>query len=663
MSQQLISFVFLFFSLQCVATFADAASVAVPNYAANSSTDDTNEAKSLCRPNLWQFNLQIPTALEPNELVGLTGESKALGAWKLERSLALNRINAQEWSTSVVLQLCTPVKYRYFIYTQDMNGKKQIRRWETQLQPRQLDAFSSMSLHVNDRFGEVKTSGCAAAGQVKRGWLSNEYIIQLQFEREKLFQVYDIEKFDPDNVYIKVVPVKNADLETALDLGEQGINVEVVKMQYALSQLQPQKSLGISYKRGDVVIFHITAPQLTDVAYALVFHNAEEQPIGKAIITSSQLMGSEGVLVLNVTEPSRTAATTIAQLTLPYLIVKPFTDITLDFRTTFAHYWPKSWPNLHVGHRGNGKSYIAEPPAERENTIASFISAYEHHADMVEFDVHLTADGVPVIYHDFGLRTAPKGKNITKDSQLEYVLIKDVSYEMLKDLRVFAIINQKIVEYPSHNAESRIEHRLFPTLLDLLEGLPKTLGMDVEIKWPQLRKGGSPEAAQTIDKNYFVDRVLNTVITNGLGRPLIFSSFDADICTMLRFKQNLFPVMFLTMGETKKWEQLMDLRTRSVEQAINNAQAFELAGTAPHAEDFLDRKVGVELIQKARNLGQIVVAWGDDCNSKERVEFFRDIGATATCYDRSDLYMPADKQTAFFNSTILQEKFEEQCNL
>jgi glycerophosphoryl diester phosphodiesterase len=37
----------------------------------------------------------------------------------------------------------------------------------------------------------------------------------------------------------------------------------------------------------------------------------------------------------------------------------------------------------------------------RENTVHSFIEAGKNGADMIELDVHLTADKIPVIYHDF----------------------------------------------------------------------------------------------------------------------------------------------------------------------------------------------------------------------------------------------------------------------
>ena len=46
-----------------------------------------------------------------------------------------------------------------------------------------------------------------------------------------------------------------------------------------------------------------------------------------------------------------------------------------------------------IGHRGASGSFP-------ENTILAFQQALQHGADSVEFDVRLTADGVPVVIHD-----------------------------------------------------------------------------------------------------------------------------------------------------------------------------------------------------------------------------------------------------------------------
>lgn len=59
---------------------------------------------------------------------------------------------------------------------------------------------------------------------------------------------------------------------------------------------------------------------------------------------------------------------------------------------TFPQHWPKQRP-LIFAHRGASR-------AAPQNTLAAFRRAVEMGADGVELDVHLSADGVPVVIHD-----------------------------------------------------------------------------------------------------------------------------------------------------------------------------------------------------------------------------------------------------------------------
>ncbi len=71
-----------------------------------------------------------------------------------------------------------------------------------------------------------------------------------------------------------------------------------------------------------------------------------------------------------------------------------------------------------------------------ENTIASLKDAASHGADMVEFDVHLSKDLVPVIYHNFELMTSVEAKRGGKDRLLVKMPLKDLTLEQLQSLKV-----------------------------------------------------------------------------------------------------------------------------------------------------------------------------------------------------------------------------------
>lgn len=74
----------------------------------------------------------------------------------------------------------------------------------------------------------------------------------------------------------------------------------------------------------------------------------------------------------------------------------------------------------------------------RENTIASLKEAANKGADFVEFDVQLTKDLVPVIYHDFEISVATKSKTdiLAEDVVTIKFPLKSFSFEQLHKLKV-----------------------------------------------------------------------------------------------------------------------------------------------------------------------------------------------------------------------------------
>lgn len=99
-----------------------------------------------------------------------------------------------------------------------------------------------------------------------------------------------------------------------------------------------------------------------------------------------------------------------------------------------------------VGHRGAA----ALAP---ENTLPSFVKAYECGATAIEFDVRLTRDDVPVIFHDESL------KRLTGVE----ARVRDLSFEELRELKVLG--------------EAQV-----PTLEEVLEFASGRLAVDVELK-------------------------------------------------------------------------------------------------------------------------------------------------------------------------------------
>lgn len=133
------------------------------------------------------------------------------------------------------------------------------------------------------------------------------------------------------------------------------------------------------------------------------------------------------------------------------------------------------------------------------------------------------------------------------------------------------------------------EHQPFPQLSDVLEVIDPHVGFNIEVKWSQKLADGTMEEEfeHVIDRNLYVDCILDVVLRKAAGRHIVFSCFDPDICTMLRFKQNLYPVMFLTLGVTTKYKKFLDPRGNTIEAAVCNSLTMELLGIVAHTEDLL----------------------------------------------------------------------------
>ncbi|XP_055902997.1 glycerophosphocholine phosphodiesterase GPCPD1-like isoform X2 [Eupeodes corollae] len=599
-----------------------------------------------CLPSPRTFTVQLDAILAPDEYVGLTGDSFELGAWDPLRSVQLSEVAANIWTG--IVNLCSPgkVQYRYFVYSLDSLGHIQIKRWESYVEPRNIRTCNHGCMRM-DQFGKIEDQQ-----QISRGWLTNETVIQLKF----LNRVFSFEGQTPEKMYLKIVPVEEG--AVLPNYNESLSNVEAVNMKYGRSVLERQSDLGVMYEGGDIVVFQLTISGGQDNdTYALVLHSEDREPLGHALISAASMPEDDGYINLKIVSPDGSAD--VASAELPYVIIRPLHGGKLNFRTSYAHTWQPQWENLLVGHCGAGLSFIPNGAPVPENTIASYKQAYASNVDMIELDVHLTKDYVPVVYHDFEIYTAPIGAEPKSKEDLTKIFLKDITYNELKEVRIFSVAGGKIKEYPSHNSEEREDYRLFPTLEQVFQQLPLGLAINVEIKWPQLLFDGSLEADQMLDKNLFVDLILLTALRNGCGRMIIFSCFDADVCTMVRMKQNIFPVIFLTLGCTDKWPAYADPRCKDIETASSNCQAFQLIGVAVHAEDILRDP---SMTRLATDLGQKVFLWGDDINSFERVQLFEAAGVTANIFDRADLIVPKDKTNNIFRTAETIEYFRGQCS-
>ena len=228
----------------------------------------------------------------------------------------------------------------------------------------------------------------------------------------------------------------------------------------------------------------------------------------------------------------------VVPILVEYLIVRPISEFSCDMSVSYARHWKHSWRGLEVGHRGAGSSFKDSPKScasIRENTIASLTYAATHGADMIEFDVQLSKDLVPVIYHDFYVNMAMKKKSARgiEEHDLIQLPVKELTLAQLQMLKVYHVKDNN--KAPKFNDEDIDDHQPFPTLEEAFQHLDPHVGFNVEIKWTMKLKDGTYELYHPLELNLYVDVILKSILQFGASRKIVLSCFHPDICTMQDF--------------------------------------------------------------------------------------------------------------------------------
>ncbi|KAI2134611.1 hypothetical protein LOZ29_004221 [Ophidiomyces ophidiicola] len=168
-----------------------------------------------------------------------------------------------------------------------------------------------------------------------------------------------------------------------------------------------------------------------------------------------------------------------------------------------------------VGHRGVGQNTASREYLQLgENTVDSCLSAAALGASFVEFDVQVTRDLVPVIYHDFSL--SELGSDVLIHGVDLAQFLHAGNYSELEKLESRTPRSRSLTREDDSEARSRtrLQHTVdfmgkgykpnsrgtfiqspFATLEDLLVQLPKNLGFVVEIKYPRLHEAAEAGVA------------------------------------------------------------------------------------------------------------------------------------------------------------------------
>ena len=222
-----------------------------------------------------------------------------------------------------------------------------------------------------------------------------------------------------------------------------------------------------------------------------------------------------------------------------------------------------------IGHRGSGstRADAAKDAVLPENTLASFLAASRvAGAGGVEFDVQLTSDGVPVIYHDifFPVQAAGAVTNPLLPVPVNALTAAEVACLRPRLTRAplpprtaaterarddVAVRSRRELERVAEALEQPVVAHDYavPTLAELLTRVPAHTSFDCEIKYPDTL--AIEDHVRPVERNAYVDTILRVVLAENPGeRALFFSSFDTDVCHLVARKQPRHDVFLLSVA-------------------------------------------------------------------------------------------------------------------
>ncbi|CDY43607.1 BnaC09g17460D [Brassica napus] len=261
-----------------------------------------------------------------------------------------------------------------------------------------------------------------------------------------------------------------------------------------------------------------------------------------------------------------------------------------------------------MGHRGFGMNMLQSPDEKmksiKENSILSFNVAADFPIEFVEFDVQVTRDGCPVIFHDNFIFTQEQGVIIEK-RVTEMALHEFISYGPQKD---GANVNPMF--------RKTKDGRIF--------------------QW---------KLCQTLEN------ILKVVDEHAENRPIIFSSFHPDAARLIRNMQMSYPVFFLTNGGC---EIYADVRKNSLDEAIKICKEGGLQGIVSEAKAILRTPSAITRVKDSK---LSLISYGQLNNVVEVVYLQNLLGVEGVIVD-----MVLEISEAIANIEVRNEEDDEEDN-
>ncbi|XP_061183603.1 glycerophosphocholine phosphodiesterase GPCPD1-like [Saccostrea echinata] len=631
----------------------------------------------------FEVMFRVAVEVEKDEVVCVVGDCDRLGNWDPHHAVVLTREssspsqcrkNKQEdsvckdgkqatcdvWRKRVKLCGMKNYCYRYFVCqimesdSESTDKSVKVIRWETNIAPRIFSPSDYMQdPHKYD--ATIETFGeYGGKFHVTKGWLTDQLEIHIRMHGNPIRMWKP--KYRKQTYRIKCTPIDQRyqdHLDEDEEEDEWGTHVSppATFTKVLVSTLDNRKmnhcvqnQHGTVFEPDGYMIFTAETVEPESLGFQFDFYVDEEgvnpRHVGYCYLLPVDLKKSNDSKTVPITGLNHKP---IGKIALDYLIVKPVPGLDLKMDVSYQNYWKFERKSLDVGHRGMGSSYKHKKlAAVRENTVQSLQDAASHGADFVEFDVQLSKDMIPVIYHDFHVAITYRKK---KREELEFyqASVKDLTLAELQSMKLThtSRISENDRDGIHDDDIDPSDLQPFPTLERVFEAVNPCTGFNVEIKYPQEKVNGEFEEINYHDRNKYVDIILRVVLRTAGRRRVVFSSFDPDICTLLQRKQNKYPTLFLTNGEDKeKYVPYLDLRTRSIDMAIHFATFSNILGIDVLTSTLFQNMDKIENVKKAK---LVLFCWGEDNNDSNAINTLKQNGVDGIIYDRIDFFKTGQK--------------------
>ncbi|RMZ30217.1 hypothetical protein D0859_05707 [Hortaea werneckii] len=265
----------------------------------------------------------------------------------------------------------------------------------------------------------------------------------------------------------------------------------------------------------------------------------------------------------------------IGRINFRFQVVTPFHGMPLEI-THFATYWKAT--------------------SQYENHPSNLITGSSLSGDFMRLFVQVTRDGVPVLYNDWAL---PSSRN-DLISRMTYDEFANVGLQAGRGKGIIQRAVGSGMDSEKMASAQRQVARSYTSLAEALSLLPTDLHLDIHVCYPTREEEDALQLGPTQNINLVVDNVLTVVfeharnLREGSDSPLrsfLFSSYNADICTALNWKQPNYPVLLCNElgitrsgageGATASLDTMVrscGRQTLSIKEAVRIAQSNNFMG-------------------------------------------------------------------------------------